>query len=266
MNDHLQQAKDVKNDEFYTPYEEVELGVKPYKSYFRNKTVYCNCDDKTSNFYKYFKDNFKSLQLKKLYASGIHHKYVLTYDGKTEIKTPIKKVGDYKSAELTPYIMKSDIICTNPPFSLFREYYTFVHNSGKKFLLIAPLLSIGYKEIFPHIIKLKTNIVTQKSVTFLNGKAVGIIWLTNLPISRPKPLDTGVKLKSFPYKKFDNIAAINVDKIKEIPMDYKGVMGVPITFLNHWNPRQYKIMRDSVEHDAYVDGVNKFSRMFIKKI
>lgn len=268
-NTNLAKAKKEKNDEFYTRFEDIEAEVSKYKEYFKNKVVYLNCDNKEkSMFWKFFELNFDAFQLKKLiatYYSEIEpvyaYKIELSEDGQKDIvKTPLIGNGDFRSQECIDILKESDIVCTNPPFSLFREYVAQLMEYNKQFLIIGNQNAFTYKEIFPLIKNNKIWMGITKPKEFFipaeNGEGVvlskkvsGIIrWFTNIPNKkRNEPMvltatyAEGLNHRE-DYPKYNNYDAIEVSKCKNIPCDYDGVMGVPITFLNDYCPEQFEII------------------------
>lgn len=240
-NTNLHLAKKAKCDEFYTQYKDIESELAHYIPQFSGKTVYCNCDNpEISNFAKYFKDNFEALKLKRLICTGYDaqgHGKALDYDGQGDT-TELKGNGDFRSEECIELLKQADIVVTNPPFSLAREYFKVLFDNNVKFLVISPQNAITYKEIFPYIIQGKLwlghNMVHDFVQPDGNVKKFGnISWFTNMETNKqnyPKCL-----IKSYnptDYPQYDNYNAINVDKVKDIPYDYEGVCGVPITILN----------------------------------
>ena len=260
-NENLHKAKTAKNDEFYTQLSDIEKEMVHYKQHFNGKTVYCNCDDaRESNFFKYFSLNFEKLGLKKLITTGYKadgQGVVLIYEGDkngnrnpdTEEITirPLQGNGDFRSEECIEFLKEADIVVTNPPFSLFREYIAQLMEYGKKFIIIGSQNAITYKEVFPFIKEDKLWLgVSPRSMEFIlpNGEkgVVNACWFTNLEHNkRHRPLDL-YKHYSNEYKHYDNYDAIEVGKVCEIPMDYDGVMGVPITFLDKYCPDQFEIV------------------------
>ena len=263
-NNNLHNAKKQKNDEFYTQLTDIENELKHYKEHFRNKVVYCNCDDPIeSNFFKYFSLNFEHLGLKKLITTGYKENgkgVVYIYEGdkngnrmpdleEIEVKE-LQGNGDFRSAECLEFLKESDIVVTNPPFSLFREYVATLVEYGKQFLIIGNKNAITYKEIFPLIKenKLWLGISSPNEYKLPNGEITKQVnglckWFTNLEHKkRNYPLDLYMKYSNDYYPKYDNYDAIEVSKTCEIPMDYEGVMGVPITFLDKFNPEQFEIL------------------------
>ena len=281
-NDNLKVAKKAKNDEFYTQLGDIEKELSNYKEHFKNKVVFCNCDDPTSsNFYVYFSLNFKFLGLKKLITTHYNQgksSYKLEMfedkDGKTqEVKTVLVGDGDFRSEESIEILKESDIVCTNPPFSLFREYVAQLMKYEKKFIIIGNLNAITYKEIFKLIIDGKIWLGS----TYFNGGAAyfvapkelydpskmsnkknayvkddlfywrvnGVRWFTNLEHRKRKQdilLFRKYEENQSMYPNYENYEAIEVSKANNIPMDYFGCMGVPISFLDKFNPDQFDIV------------------------
>ena len=275
MNSNLHAAKKAKNDEFYTQLSDIENELKHYKAHFKGKTVFLNCDDpQESNFYVYFAQNFEHLGLKKLIST--HYRddqptYKLEIvkdennDGKINaldtVKTPLKQNGDFRSDEAIAILEESDIVVTNPPFSLFREYISQLMEFNKKFIIVGNNNAISYKDIFPFIednrlwmgvngnktmeFKVpegyKAQRIDDNGDKFVNVPAVS--WFTNIPHKkRNEELVLYKEYNSEDYPKYDNYDAIEVSKVVNIPVDYDGIMGVPITFLNKYNPAQFKII------------------------
>lgn len=237
-NNNLNNAKKAKNNEFYTLIEDVEKEVSQYKDQFKDKVIYCNCDDyKWSNFYKYFKDHFKEYKLKRLIASCLTGNYA-SYDGNVETTGQLQN-GDFRGEESIELLKTADIIVTNPPFSLFREYVAQLIKYKKKFLIIGNQNAITYKEIFPLIKDEKIWLGNRKTSPWEfrlpktateykrsddDGEKYAtlgsVCWFTNLPVKRFDEKITLVKTyNSKDYPKYDNYLAFNVDKVKDIPKD-----------------------------------------------
>ena len=284
-NNNLHKAKTAKNDEFYTQLTDIEKELKHYKAHFKNKVIFCNCDDpKQSNFWKYFHLNFNHFGLKKLIATHFHETeptYKIEYDGSDDNDcevgniTPLKTNGDFRSPECIELLKEADIIVTNPPFSQFRPYVAQLIDYDKKFIIMGNNNAITYKEFFPLLKdnKVWLGFTSNKTCVFrvppeynhddkitsdINdgnyyGKVPAISWFTNLDIiKRHEFLDLIEKYTPEKYPKYDNYDAINVDKVLDIPVDYDGVMGVPITFLDKYNPEQFEIIGH--EHDLNGNG------------
>lgn len=305
----LQKAKKSKSDEFYTQLCDIEKELEYYKKHFEGKTVYCNCDDpRVSNFFKYFYNNFQSLKLKKIIASCYKNKHpcsnknesglFLEYNGEStgvdfNKINKLNKDGDFRNDENIELLKQADIIVTNPPFSLFREYIEQLINYDKKFLIIGNINAITYKEIFNLIkenkiwlgIHLGRGISgfivpehyelygTETRIDEDGNRIVSpnnCLWLTNLDIEKRHkniPLTKKYHGNEQAYPKYDNYNGINVNKTKDIPFDYKGVMGVPITFLHKFNPEQFEIIKfrkGDDEKDLSINGKNPYFRILIK--
>lgn len=276
-NENLHKAKAAKNDEFYTRLEDIEKELEHYTEHFKGKVVYCNCDDaRESNFFKYFSTNFQKLGLKKLITSGLKEDGtgvvaiqkgddIDIYDGN----------GDFRSEECIEFLKEADIVVTNPPFSLFRQYVAQLMQYGKKFLIIGNMNAITYKEIFPYIKnnELWLGITPIKDFIQPNGelkKFGNICWFTNLEHSkRNEELILYKHYSPTEYPKYDNTDAIEVGKVAEIPMDYEGVMGVPISFLDKYCPNQFRIVKfrkGDDGKDLSVNGKRPYFRILIQKI
>ena len=268
-NTNLNNAKKAKNDEFYTRLEDIEKELSKYDpAVFKDKVVYCNCDDPTrSNFWVFFHTNFNRLGLKKLIATHYNMdgspSYAMTYDSKGPkddiyfgkgTKIPLKGDGDFRSAECIDLLKQSDMVVTNPPFSLAREYVAELEKYNKQFIIIGDLNWITYKEIFPLIKSntLRLGYTKVKEFKQPDGtykKLGNKLWFTNIDIKkRHHKLETVYRWRKrkekYPdlYPKYDNYDAIEVGKVLQIPLDYDGIMGVPITFLDKFNPDQFEII------------------------
>lgn len=251
-NTNLNKAKEVKNDEFYTFIEDIEKEVLYYKEHFKNKVVYCNCDKyNVSNFVKYFKENFETLGIKKLIstcynACGCGEYY--EYNGSDEIIKELKGNGDFRSEECVEILQTSDIVVTNPPFSLFRDFITLLYENDKSFLSIGCQNSFSCKNVFELYKKNKiwygkNNV--KKFTTQYDGevKFGNVGWFTNLEpsVTRPKMELTKHYDKNV-YRVYDDYNAIECSKLKDIPMDYDGLMGVPISFACKHNVEQFEVI------------------------
>ena len=297
QNTNLTLAKANKKDEFYTQLSDIERELKHYKKHFKDKVVLCNCDDpRVSNFFHFFSYNFEKLGLKKLIATCYKNQdsdlfsqnnseraIYLEYTGdKNGNNVPdaeeigIKHLqgdGDFRSKECIELLKQADIVVTNPPFSLFREYVAQLIEYDKKFLIIGNINAISYKEIFKLIKENKawlgvnmgrgiSGFIVPKNYELYGSEARvdedgnrivatnNCLWLTNLDNSkRHEDIILYKKYTQDEFPTYENYNAINVDKTKDIPMDYKGNMGVPITFLDKYNPEQFEI----------IDGLNRYS-------
>ena len=286
-NTNLHNAKRAKNDEFYTLLTDIEKEMVHYRDYFKGKVIFCNCDDaRESNFFKFFANNFELLKIKKLITTGYKedgHGVVLEYNGDIdgdfmvgddEVKvTELKGNGDFRSEECIEYLKQADIVITNPPFSLFREYVKQLMDYDKKFIIIGNQNAITYKEIFPYIKdnKLWLGYNFVKSFIQPNGevkKFGNILWYTNIPHDKRNwPMDFYRTYKPELYPKYNNYDAIEVSKVADIPMDYKGIMGVPITFLDKYNPEQFQIVgfrKGNDNKDLSINGKCPYYRILIR--
>ena len=294
-NTHLQKASKAKKDEFYTQLSDIEKELKHYKRHFKNKVVLCNCDDpRVSNFFHYFAYNFEKLGLKKLITTCYKNQDMdlfskndsesaiyLEYEGdknKNNVPDPeeigikhLKSDGDFRSEECNDLLKQADIVVTNPPFSLFREYVAQLIEYDKKFIIIGHQNATKYKEIFRLIKEDKIwlgNGFNRNCAHFINRhysdfasdgdhregmiRVSGVQWFTNLDIN--KRHEEMILYKTYntqEYPAYDNYDAIEVSKTKEIPMDFDGVMGVPITFLNKYNPEQFEILGMTSGRDEF---------------
>ena len=299
-NESLRKADKNKEDEFYTELSEIEKELVNYRHHFKDKVILCNCDDpRISNFFRYFALNFNYFGLKKLISvcyknqdfdlfsqndcekavyveyTGSKNDHIPTND-ELEIKE-LKGDGDFRSAECIELLKQADIVITNPPFSLFREYVAQLMKYEKKFVIIGSQNAITYKEIFPLIVQNKMwlgykagdmafrvpDYYAPHQTRFWideNGqkwRSLGnVCWFTNLDITkRHEDLILYETYTAEKYPKYDYYDAINVNKVSEIPNDYWDAMGVPITFLDKYNPDQFEI----------IDGLNRYSILYGKE-
>jgi len=310
-------AKKRKKDEFYTQLTDIENEMRHYKAHFEGKTVLCNCDDpRSSNFFKYFSERFEALKLKKLIATcyksqdvdlfsqgtseravyqiyeGDKNGNLVVDDDEVGVRE-LRGDGDFRSPECIELLKEADIVVTNPPFSLFREYLQTLVKHGKKFIIIGNVNAITYKEVFPLIrvneiwlgasihsgdrefgvpddypLQAASSRVDDKGRKYIRVK--GVRWFTNLdyPLRHETlPLYKTYSPEEFP--KYDNYDAIEVGKTSDIPMDYEGVMGVPITFMDKYSPDQFEIvgneeMLEIPRGRGYVNGKRMYGRIFIR--
>ena len=320
-NKNLNQAKNAKKDEFYTQLVDIENELRHYKAHFKGKTVLCNCDDpRVSNFFHYFSYNFEQLRLKKLITTcyknqnrdlfsqndaeqAIWLEYFGDRNG-NRVPDPeeigihyFKGDGDFRSQECIELLKEADIVVTNPPFSLFREFLDVLMKYDKHFLIIGNVNAVSYKETFQLIkankLWLGASIHSgdrefgvpkdyplnaagcredEKGNKFIRVK--GVRWFTNLDYKeRHEDLILFKAYNPDDYPKYDSYDAINVDKTAEIPMDYDGVMGVPITFLDKYNPDQFEIVgldryvedNPKYGHRFTIDGKETYARILIRR-
>lgn len=288
-NSNLHGARSEKNDEFYTELADIEKEIGRYRAHFADKAVFCNCDDPTwSNFWAFFQENFDHLGLRRLVAThyvaeGSSYKLEIDRDfGNREIvRTPLEGNGDFRSPECVELLKAADIIVTNPPFSLFREYVAQLMAHDKKFLIIGSMNAITYKAIFEFIMvnRIWLGIHGVKTFRIPDGsiQAFGNIgWFTNLGHFRRNQsliLRRTYHGSEDAYPFYDDGSAINVDKVVDIPMDYHGVMGVPITFLDKYSPDQFRILgiANSARWIGYpcktlIDGRKIYNRILIERV
>ena len=307
LNKNLHKANKEKKDEFYTQLVDIEKEMMHYKEQFRGKVVFCNCDDpKESNFVKYFSRNFEHLGLKKLIAT--HYKdanlftqelpYKLEYNGdKNGNRTPDPKefltemigTGDFGSEECINLLKEADIVVSNPPFSLFREYVTQLIDYDKKFLILGNQNAITYKEIFKLIqenklwlgydnggtkwfqvpmdydISTESRIKIENEIKFFSMGS--IVWFTNFDTE--KRLGELVLYKKYTpeeYPKYDHQDIIEVSKVADIPCDYSGAMAVPKTFIDKYNPEQFELLGflNGGGKTETVLGKHPFARILIR--
>ena len=305
-NKNLNKAKEAKKDEFYTQLDDINNELKHYREHFRGKTVLCNCDDpRVSNFFTYFAYNFEFLGLKKLITTCYKNQNMdlfsqnqseqavyLIYEGDKngdhipnadEIGVmPLKGDGDFRSKECIELLKEADIVVTNPPFSLFREYVAQLIEYDKKFLIIGNVNAVKYKELFPLIMNNKIWLgasihsgdrkfwvpndyelnaagcgIDETGRKYIQVK--GVRWFTNLDYKeRHENLILYKHYTPEEYPKFENFDAININRTEDIPCDYNGVMGVPITFMDKYNPEQFEILGVGIAGLGLAAGVKPY--------
>lgn len=263
-NSSLRTAKRVKNDEFYTRYDDIEAEIMKYRKHFKDKVVYLPCDDpadKKSEFWSFFVNNFDAFGLKKLIATHYDENgkaYKIWIDGDTSsdgfvddgdaIQEDLQGNGDFQSPECIAIMKECDIVCTNPPFSLFRSFVDTILKANKQFLIIGNQNAFTYKEIFKLIKENKIwtgyNMVKQFNQPDGSIKKFGnVCWFTNMRTSkREEEFVFTREYNAIDYPKYDNYDAIEVNRLVNIPGDYYESMGVPITFLDKYNPNQFEII------------------------
>lgn len=280
-NANLHKAKAAKNDEFYTQLTDVSKEMIHYKEHFKDKIVLCNCDDpRGSAFWEYFHLNFAALGLKKLISTHYDKNeptYKMEYTGGDDndievgIKTPLEDNGDFRNQECLDLLDEADIVVTNPPFSLFREYVAALMKHKKKFLIIGNKNAITYKDFFPLLKSNEVWIGYNNPSEFdtpngLTKKVLGLCcWFTNLGVAkRNEKLILRKKYTPEEYPKYDNYDAINVNKIADIPVDYNGVMGVPISIMDKCNPEQFEIIGLAKHPVPKINGKSLYARILIR--
>lgn len=311
-NRSLGKARKAKNDEFYTQLKDIDKEMCHYDGLFEGKVVYCNCDNpRMSNFHKYFSDNFGRLGLMKLITTGYNSGgcgfvRIIDGDGSGGLcglhAGELVGNGDFRSDECVEFLKEADIVVTNPPFSLFREYIAQLMEYNKKFIIVGNSNAITYKEVFPLIRNDRVWLGASKGCggkfTFAvgddyDGRYVSVVdgvrvaqvnnacWFTNLPHDkRERPLVLHKVYSPDEYSKYDNYDAID-STTADIPVGYDGVIGVPISFLDKYNPKQFEIIWTSdrggdgmledlkvagqSRYDApTIGGVGKYKRIFIR--
>ena len=306
QHSNLRTAKKVKKDEFYTQLTDISKEMKHYKNHFKDKVVYCNCDDpRVSNFFHFFSYNFEKLGLKKLITTcyksqtmdlfsdneseqAIYLEYTGDKNG-NNVPDPeeigiveLKGDGDFRSKESIELLKQADIVVTNPPFSLFREFISQLDEYDKKFIIIGNVNAITYRETFKLIKENKLWLgasihsgdrefgvpddypltaagsrIDENGNKFIRVK--GVRWFTNLDYKeRHEYLILYKKYSPEEYPKYENFDAINVNKTKDIPADYDGYMGVPITFLDKYNPDQFEIIGLGISNSGIEIGVQPY--------
>ena len=300
-NLNLHEAKRGKQDEFYTQLMDIQNELRHYRPHFKDKVVYCNCDDpRISNFFDFFSKQFEFFELQKLITTcyknqewdlfskhdserAVYLEYHGDQDGNRrpdphEIDVNhLKGDGDFRSPECIELLKESDIVVTNPPFSLFREYVAQLMEHDKKFLIVGNQNAMAYKEVFPLVRENRIWLgiepggkdmlfdVTKEYAKYLvenkkEGSAYRVVdgivkgrlgnacWFTNLPhAKRNEELILYKTYSREEYPHYDNYDAIEVSKTKDIPRDWGGAMGVPITFLDKYNPDQFEILGSDYE-------------------
>ena len=294
-NTNLAAAKRAKNDEFYTRYEDIEAEVMKYRKQFRGKIVYLPCDDpaeKKSEFWSFFVNNFDAFGLKKLIATHYDDDgkaYKIWIDSDTSgdgcvddgdaLQEDLSGNGDFRSPECIDILKECDIVCTNPPFSLFREFVSLIMTHQKQFLIIGNQNAFTYKETFSLIKtnKIWTGYNMVKKFIQPDGsiKEFGnVCWFTNMKTTkRHEEIICTKTYSSIDYAQYDNHEAIEIPKVVNLPKDYMGIMGVPITFIDKYNPEQFEILSCSAFSDPeyfgcgslYVDGRKTYARILIRR-
>lgn len=300
-NKGLHKASKAKKDEFYTQLVDIENELRHYKSFFKDKVVLCNCDDpRVSNFFRYFTLNFEFLGLKKVISTcyksnnpdlfsentseqAIWIEYTGDKNGNSvpdveemEIHS-FKGDGDFRSKECIELLKQADVVVTNPPFSLFREFVAQLIEYDKKFIIIGHQNALSYKEIFPLIQNNQMwlgygfkggagHFISQYEDTAKAGdhkegmiRVSGVVWFTNVDIEKlHEPLVLYKSYSPDSYPKYENFNAINVDKTTDIPFDYDGIMGVPITFIDKYCPEQFEIVGLGIANLGLSCGVQPY--------
>ena len=266
-NTSLNNAKQAKNDEYYTRLEDIEKELEHYSPYLKDKKVYCNCDSEASMFWSYFTTNYKRLGLKGLTATHYNPNstYRLDYINEQTIKTVVSGDGSYNSPVSLDILKEADIVITNPPFSLFRDYIDTIKH--KDFIIVGSINAVTYKNIFPMFKtgQIRTGHTTLNRFITPEGTEVSLCtipWFTTLPVDRPK-LELTATYNPTDYPTYSNYPAINVGKVKDIPSDYNGLMGVPVNFMIKHCVSQFKVV-DTVR--PILKGKAIYQRVIIERI
>lgn len=324
-NTYLQSAKNTKNDEFYTPFEEIERELVNYKDQFSDKVVLCNCDNPfESDFCRFFLYNFNKFNLRKLICTsyslskntssrsrGADKGYVLQVSKLNEDSLAnksyeeiikglkvgnLKGSGDFASEECIAYLNEADIVVTNPPFSLFRQFISLLFYYKKKFLVIGNMNAVTYKEIFPYVqnnqawlgynngdmsFRVPPDSEPRKTRFWIDEtgqkwRSLGnAMWFTNLEVLyRHRHIELRERYSPEKHPRFDCFDAINVSRVTDIPKDYDGMMAVPLTILNKYNPEQFEIVGEANHgsdnpYDLFkptINGKEIFKRILIKRL
>lgn len=281
-HDHLSNARKAKQDEFYTLPADVDMELAHYTSSFEGKIVYCNCDDDGSAFRNYFVDNFKTLGLQGLYCSGMAGE-LFEFDGD---KVSVSKIdGDFRSSDSTAIMEEADIVVTNPPYSLFRSFFTQLLENEKQFIILGNKNAVSCQVVFPAI---KDGVVRLgytapdyfQTPTGELANLTGLSrWYTTLPTPGKTYSTFTATISDREYQSFDLYPALNTDRTSEIPCDYDGLLGVPISALDKLNPGKFELV-DMIARYAVIDHsydtpghqlteINKrprYSRIIINKL
>ena len=241
-NNNLNKARKIKNDEYYTLMEDIEKELEHYD--FTNKIVYCKTDTEDSNFVKYFKT-------------------------RTEIKELIYSSYDFRSDEAIENLKRCDVVVTNPPFSLIKEYIPMLFEYKKDFLIVAPMQSFTYSYIFPYF---KDNIINvgYNQIKNFNTKdgiksLANVYWMTTLKVDDKPFFYSGTKFNDRKYEKYSNYDAIEIKRLKDLPDDYNEVMGVTPTILLKYNRKQFELI--GVRQGLfYIHGKCVFLRILLKRV
>lgn len=284
----LHKAQRIKNDEFYTLYGEIDRELIHYIEFLNGKSIYCNCDNPyKSQFTRWFLRYFHRLNLKKIVCTSYNPIGKGLFFSMDKSKIPddcdftedvldrlidentssLYGNGDFKSYECIKLINQSDIVVTNPPFSKFRDFFQILVENNVSFIIMCPIFALTYNIVVDF---LKEDIIRlgwsrYQYFSLPSGKKMqirSIRWVTNLPITpHPEFICLTKEYVSDNYPKYDNIEAINVGNVADIPKDYDGIMGVPLTVFDFWNPKQFKVV--GYVHSLYIDGKNVFQRILI---
>lgn len=270
-NNSIRKAKYVKNDEFYTLYEDIVKEVSRYADFLKEKHIYCSCDNPyTSNFVKYFQEHFQEFGLKRLTATCIAERNIYIQQSffdeeeifssegnegayRLEMTADFCEIselngnGDFQSEECISILKKADIIITNPPFSKIIDFLTLLDRYKKNFLIIANQNAVSSKEIFRQFREGRFHLGINYVKEFMTPDGMiqkfgNICWFTSLPVKRNRNLILTEHFYEEKYLHYENYDAIHIETVKDIPCDYHGKMAVPLTFLNYFNPEQFELI------------------------
>lgn len=302
-NTHLNVARKRKNDEFYTRRETIERELRFYEEELRGKVVYCNCDDyRYSQFYSYFKENFDRFGLKELFSSNystVGEAYIARFDGISEHLTRLEGSGSYTGEddeEIKDVLKFADVVVSNPPFSLFKDYIPFLVNKEKDFIVLGTINAVTYVDIFPLIRDSKVFpgnnfniaeefVVPEEYEEFVKTRRIedgrllskisNIAWYSTFLRKDREGVEGSVYYDPDLHPTYDNYEAIEVSRVKNIPKDFDGVMGVPVNFLSVYNPREFIIVGSNrgrsqclnryYGRSSFINGKETYKRIFIKR-
>lgn len=293
-NVRLNIAKKDKVDNFFTKYETIEKELVNYNNFFNGKIVYCNCDDPaTSNFYKYFKNNFDSLELTKLVCSWFDENgggLCEYYDGREYVRK-LDFDGDFRNPKFDGLIDECDVIVTNPPFSLFRDFIKLMIKHKKKFIILGNLNSAKYKDVFPYIKSNEiflgksirngdTEFIAPDDFSYVGNynkyrvgsdgtkyiRVTSVRWFTNVEFEGFNKFDLKLTKAYNPeyYPAYNNRpSAVNCDKVVDIPVDYYGEIGVPVTFIDKYDSDMFEIV--GILKSPKIGNKEVYDRIIIKR-
>lgn len=290
----LNQAIANRDDEFYTRYCDIENHIPKYKKELAGKIVYCNCDDyRWSNFVKFFRNNFDDLKLKKVIATHYAPQNLLEYniaykweyDGEEEIVSELQYDGSFNSTESLEILRNCDVVITNPPYSLMREYVSTMMNYKKDFIIIAPVTTFAYTELLGYFIsgdivsseRISTDsfiVKTPRSANYKTDEDGNYLihmgnsrWITTFTARNQRYVKPVKTYSPELYPEYEDGSGINVDFADDMPVDYDGVMGVPITYIERYNPAEFEILYLNHSPEIIKDGkrIRKFKRLMIRR-
>ncbi len=282
-NQNFHISKKKKDDEYYTLYEDIDKELIHYENFLKDKTVFCNCDDERSAFYLYFKNNFERLKLRCVYF--MHHKdhgksYLIRLSQHGETKSMLTGDGSFDSVESVDILKKSDVVITNPPFSLFRSFVDLLVGTGVFFLIIGNKGAISYNSIFKYYLSgnLFLGYNTNNGTMYFKRpdgttSSVPSYWYTNIPFEKDKKIIPTKSINDIEKSYYDHTHILNINKLSDIPYDYFDLMGVPVTYLDKHNPDLFDVIGNTrcpdgckfVKSINYIDGKEIYLRVIIKR-